>query len=85
VDGPYAHFSPLTRVDHVRTPTLILHGERDECVPVGQGYQFFRALRDRGVPVEMTVYPRAGHGPRERAHVRDVATRTVEWLCKYLE
>ncbi len=84
VAGPYAHFSPLTYIDRVRTPTLILHGECDECVPVGQGYQFFRALRDRGVPVEMTVYPRAGHGPRERAHVRDVATRTAEWLCTYL-
>lgn len=84
VAGPYARFSPLTHIDRVRTPTLILHGERDECVPVGQGYQFFRALRDRGVPVEMTVYPRAGHGPRERAHVRDVAIRGVDWLCHYV-
>ncbi|MGH2346542.1 MAG: prolyl oligopeptidase family serine peptidase, partial [Chloroflexota bacterium] len=61
-DGPYVRFSPITYVDRVRTPTLILHGERDEDVPIGQGLQFYRALRDRGVPVSMTVYPRAGHG-----------------------
>jgi dipeptidyl aminopeptidase/acylaminoacyl peptidase len=82
--GPYAHFSALAHVASIRTPTLILHGERDECVPVGQGYQFFRALRERGVPVEMTVYPRAGHGLKERAHQRDMLTRSVEWFCRHL-
>jgi len=84
-DGPHARFSPLSYVDRVRTPTLILHGERDIDVPLGQGLQFYRALRDRGVPVSMTVYPRAGHGPSERAQMRDVAERFVEWTARYLE
>jgi len=82
--GPYARYSPITHVARVGAPTLVLHGERDTCVPVGQGYQFFRALRDRGVPAAMTVYPGAGHGPRLRAHVKDVQTRGVAWLCRYM-
>ena len=84
-DGPYARFSPLTYVDRARTPTLILHGERDVDVPLGQGLQFYRALRDRDVPVAMTVYPRAGHGPSERAQMKDVAERFVEWTTRYFE
>jgi len=82
--GPYARFSPLAHVGRARTPTLILHGEKDECVPVGQGYQFLRALRERGVPSAMTVYPRAGHGPRERAHQKDAATKAVDWFARYV-
>jgi dipeptidyl aminopeptidase/acylaminoacyl peptidase len=84
LDGPYTRFSAITFVDHVHTPTLILHGECDLDVPIGQGLQFYRALRDRGIPVSMTVYPRAGHGPSERAQMRDVALRFIEWVCRYL-
>lgn len=84
LSGPYARFSPLTHIDRVRTPTLILHGERDDCVPVGQGYQFLRALRDRGVPARLRVYPRARHGPTERAHARDIALKAVDWFAARL-
>jgi len=63
---------------------LILHGERDDCVPVGQGYQFLRALRDHGVPARLRVYPRAKHGPNERAHERDTALQAVDWFARYL-
>jgi dipeptidyl aminopeptidase/acylaminoacyl peptidase len=83
-EGPYARFSPITYIDRVHTPTLILHGERDLDVPVGQGLQFYRALHDRGVPVSMTMYPRAGHGPSERAQIQDVAQRFVDWTARYL-
>jgi len=84
LEGPYTRFSPLTHVDNARTPTLILHGEQDECVPVGQGYQLFRALRDQGTPAEMTVYPRAGHALKERAHLRDRYARMADWFNRYL-
>ena len=84
LSGPYVRFSPLTHIDRARTPTLILHGERDDCVPVGQGYQFLRALRDRGVPARLRIYPRAKHGPNERAHERDTARQAVDWFARYL-
>lgn len=80
----YDRFSPLHYVDRVTTPTLILHGSEDIIVPVGQGYEWFRALKDRGVPVEMAVYPREGHGIRERAHQLDRFWRYIAWLRRYL-
>ena len=84
-DGIYRHFSPITHIKNAKTPTLIVHGEEDQVCPVEQAYQFHRGLKDHGVPVELVVYPREPHGIREIAHIRDVQSRTVEWLVKYME
>ncbi len=48
--GPHRHdaLSPISFVGRVATPVLILHGERDERVPVSQGRFFARGLRERG-------------------------------------
>lgn len=83
-DGPYAAFSPIRYVDRVATPTLILHGEDDDCVPVGQAHHMFRALKERGVPVKLVVYPRAGHRVRDYAHVLDLLRRGTAWMPERL-
>jgi dipeptidyl aminopeptidase/acylaminoacyl peptidase len=82
--GKYDKFSPMNFVHRVATPTLILHGEADPYVPVSQGYEYYRALKDRGVPVEMVVYPREGHGITEKNHYFDMNKRVVDWFVKYL-
>ncbi len=82
--GRYDQFSPIHYVDKVTTPTLIIHGENDPIVPVGQSYELFRALKDRGVPVELVVYPREPHGPLERMHNLDRLRRYLEWFMRHL-
>ena len=82
--GKYDRFSAITNVDRVQTPLLILHGQQDLCVPVGQSYEYYRALKERRVPVELVVYPREGHAIREREHVRDLHTRVMAWCGRYL-
>lgn len=84
LDGPYAARSPLFSIDHVRTPTLFLHGEQDPCCPVGQAYEMARALRARGVETSCVVYPREPHGIRERLHQHDLLTRSVAWMVQRL-
>ena len=84
-EGPYQDFSPVHHWERLNTPTLILHGEQDPDVPVEQGCLFFRALQDKGVPSELVVYPREGHGIAERAHVLDMSCRVLDWLGRYLE
>ena len=83
-DNPYEKFSPMNRAKNSRTPTLILHGEADPYVPVGQGYEFYRALKDNGVQVELVVYPREGHGIMEKNHQLDMQQRIVDWFKKHL-
>jgi dipeptidyl aminopeptidase/acylaminoacyl peptidase len=80
----YRKFSAITYANRVVTPTLIAHGEQDDCVPINQGYAFYRALQERNVPVEMVVYPREGHGLAEYSHIRDYQQRFVAWFEKYL-
>ncbi len=81
----YTRCSPITFVKNVRTPTLILHGERDEVDPLGQGQQFYRVLK-RYLPgkCEFAIYPRAGHGLREEKHLVDYLERSAAWLDKHL-
>jgi dipeptidyl aminopeptidase/acylaminoacyl peptidase len=79
----YRERSGLTYADRVRTPTLILHGGSDERVPIGQPMEFYRALKDRGVPVELVFYPREGHGLQEYYHRLDRMKRQHEWISRH--
>ncbi len=80
----YRERSAIWNAAQVHTPTLIIHGEDDPCVPVSQAYAFYRALKARSVPTELAVYPREVHGFRERDHLRDVFERLVRWFETYL-
>ncbi|MDH6128099.1 prolyl oligopeptidase family serine peptidase [Kitasatospora sp. GP82] len=62
-NGPHHHdrLSPISSASKIRTPVLILHGEDDTNVPLGQATFFHRALRRFGVEHEFVVYPREGH------------------------
>lgn len=80
----FERFSPLTYIENVKTPTLIIHGEKDWDVPPSQGYEFFRALKQHNVPTELRVYPREPHGFREKAHQRNWIEYAVNWLERWL-
>jgi len=80
----YRERSAITYASRVTTPTLIVHGENDECVPVNQAYAFYRALKERMVPTELVVYPREGHGLSERDHLHDYHERILRWFEKYV-
>lgn len=84
--GPHRHdaLSPVSFVGRVKTPVLILHGERDERVLVSQGRFFARGLREGGVPHQLVVYPREPHGLRERNHQLDALRRTRTWFDRWL-
>jgi len=76
--------SPMKYVNNVKTPTLILHGQVDTRVPIAQAQEFYRALKERNVPVEFVVYPRENHGFTEPRHQMDRVQRYVRFFAKYL-
>jgi dipeptidyl aminopeptidase/acylaminoacyl peptidase len=84
--GPHRHaqLSPISFAQAVKTPVLILHGEKDARVPLSQAIGFHRALREQGVPTEMVVYPREPHGIGERMHQIDVLRRVRSWYDRWL-
>jgi dipeptidyl aminopeptidase/acylaminoacyl peptidase len=75
----YRRRSPLMNVAAVRTPTLILHGEADVRVPASQGRELYNALKRRGVPTKLVLYPREGHLIGEPRHLLDRSRRILEW------
>ncbi|MFH1573242.1 MAG: S9 family peptidase, partial [Acidobacteriota bacterium] len=81
----YRRSSPIFNVDKVKTPTRILFGEQDRRVPIEQGEQFYTALKQRGIEVEMIRYPREPHGLQEPYHQIDRIERTVEWFDRFLK
>jgi dipeptidyl aminopeptidase/acylaminoacyl peptidase len=81
----YEKRSAMTFIKNVKTPTLIQFGAQDERVPIAQGRELYAALKRRGVPVEMAVYPRQGHNVLEPRLQRDVLTRNLEWFDRWLK
>jgi dipeptidyl aminopeptidase/acylaminoacyl peptidase len=80
----YIDRSPITHVKNVATPTLVLGGDGDERVPITQSYEMYHALKKRGVPTQMVVYPGAPHVPRDPEYVLDIMKRHLDWVEKYV-
>jgi dipeptidyl aminopeptidase/acylaminoacyl peptidase len=75
--------SPLSYVDKVKTPTLILHSRDDRRCPLPMGQAYYRALKARGVPTGLVIYPGEGHGIKQPPHRADVLNRVLAWFEKY--
>jgi dipeptidyl aminopeptidase/acylaminoacyl peptidase len=80
----YSRSSPITFIKKVKTPTLVLHGDRDSEVPTPQGYEFWHALKALGVPTELVIYPEEGHAITKPEHQRDIEERLLAWFDRYL-
>lgn len=80
--------SPLSLVEEVATPTLLLHSENDYRTPIATAEMYFRALRKLEVPVRLVRYPREGHElsrSGEPAHRIDRLERITRWFDGYGE
>jgi dipeptidyl aminopeptidase/acylaminoacyl peptidase len=75
--------SALKHIAAAHTPTLILHGENDNDVPIAEAEQLFIALKDLGVETVFVRYPREGHGLSETKHQMDAMDRSIAWYEKH--
>jgi len=83
----YRARSPLTNLHKATTPSLIVHGEADDRVPIGQGEQCFMALKHAGCVTEFVRYPGEAHAMLRTglpAHRHDYHSRVVAWFETYL-
>jgi dipeptidyl aminopeptidase/acylaminoacyl peptidase len=80
----YAKSSAINYIKNVKTPTLIVVGDRDGECPAPQSFEFWHALHDLGVPNEFVVYPDEGHGFTNPEHRRDVLERALGWFDQYM-
>ncbi|PYI49417.1 MAG: S9 family peptidase [Verrucomicrobia bacterium] len=81
----YEKSSPIRFIKNVKTPTLVIAGERDAECPSAQSYEFWHALKTLGVPTHLIVYPGEGHLFIKPEHQVDRMEQTVGWFDKYLK
>ena len=75
--------SALKHVAAAHTPTMLMHGENDNDVPIAEAEQFFIALKDVGTEAIFVRYPREGHGLAETKHQIDSIDRCIAWYEKH--
>jgi dipeptidyl aminopeptidase/acylaminoacyl peptidase len=76
----YAKSSAIEYIKNVKTPTLVVVGDRDGECPAPQSFEFWHALRAEGVKTQLVIYPNEGHGFRDPEHRRDVLERALNWF-----
>ena len=78
--------SPMTYVESLRAPVLLIHGAEDTSASVEESKRLERALNDRGREVKLIVVPGAGHvfNFKQSVQARQTWQATLDWLQKYL-
>lgn len=77
-------WSPSHHYDDYVTPTLVIHGEHDYRVPIGQGLELYGVLKAKGVDARLVYYPDENHWiltPQNSIHWYD---EVLGWLDRYL-
>ncbi len=84
----YLQHSPITHVANCKTPTLILHSEKDLRCPIEQGEQFYISLKKLGVPTELVRFPDETHELSRSGkpkHRKERLERIVAWFKRYVK
>ncbi|WP_353066015.1 S9 family peptidase [Tunturibacter psychrotolerans] len=76
----YAKSSAIEYIKKVKTPTLVVVGDRDGECPAPQSFEFWHALRAEGVKTQLVIYPNEGHSFHDPGHRRDVLERALNWF-----
>ena len=77
--------SPLTYIDRVNAPLLILQGVNDPRVPVGEAVQMHELLAKRGVPAPLILFAEEGHGAGRRSAAVQQLGHTLKFFDEHLK
>jgi len=77
--------SPINKIDNVKTPLLVVHGETDPRVPLEEAQQVVDRLQELGREVEALYFPDEGHGVRKLANQIVYYERMIQFFVKYLK
>ena len=80
----WARYSPHSNAGHFNTPTLVIHGQLDQRVPLNNGLELFNILQLRGVPSRLVYYPDENHWILKRQNSLFWYLETKNWLESYV-
>ena len=77
--------SPLSRVDRIKTPLMIIAGKNDPRVPYTEAEQMVKALRDRNAVIEYKLFEDEGHGVAKLSNRLIVYPLMADFLDRYMK
>jgi dipeptidyl aminopeptidase/acylaminoacyl peptidase len=86
-DNPdlYAKWSPSYYAKDFKTPTLVIDGELDYRVPMGQGLQLFTSLQMQKIPSKLLLFPDEGHWILKPQNSVMWYNQFLEWIGEWLK
>ena len=81
----YKAISPHYFAENFNTPTLVIHGQLDYRVPVGQGFELFRTLQTRGVESKMIYFPDENHWIMKPNNSIYWYNQVEDWMTRFAE
>jgi dipeptidyl aminopeptidase/acylaminoacyl peptidase len=76
--------NPQRFAKNFKTPTLVMHGEKDFRVPITQGMEYYNTLRIKGVPTRFVYFPDENHWILRPQNARLWHREFFVWLEKYV-
>lgn len=77
--------SPITYIDQVKGPLMIIQGATDPRVPAGEAIQMYEALKKKGLDAELILFANEGHGSIDRANQVLEIGHTLQFFKKHLQ
>ncbi len=72
--------SPINNIERINAPLLVLHGENDPRVPVGEAEQIVKKVREQQVPVRKLIFDDEGHGFSKLENRIEAYSAVVDFL-----
>lgn len=77
--------SPIHKAHLIKTPLLVVHGENDPRVPVGEARQILDAVISGGGVADSLIFPDEGHGSAKRVNIIAEYRKQVEFFNTHLK
>ena len=76
--------SPITKLERIKAPLMVIHGANDPRVPIVETEQIVKALRDRGREVAYLRYEDEGHSLAKAANRADAYPKVLEFFQRHM-
>ena len=83
VPEAFLQISPTTHIAHIKCPILILHGDKDEDVPVTHAHIMAHAIEKAGGEYALKIFKDAGHGLRSLEARQEMDTFVLKFLKRH--
>jgi dipeptidyl aminopeptidase/acylaminoacyl peptidase len=80
-----ASISPIHKASLIKTPLLVVHGENDPRVPIGEARQIIKAIQNNGGIVDSLIFPDEGHGVSKQVNTIKLYKKIVDFFDRYLK